>query len=311
MDRINETAITRYLGATRANTYGLFIRFTDDTGTSVFTRDGIPSGTCILEYLGERISNAEANRRDKYYAKEGRGGRNYLCNVDRAGIVIDGEPTEPITFTQYWRFGALLNHAPDPLFNAVFNQYQRRVFIVTVRDVPAGSELMLFYGRQSRNVTGVLDFIKHGRPPLTNHKGTQVIVKRGSYEPASLFEDYTETRQNGLHVCFFPDCGVIYERTCHLEKHPVPNEFVRTFLINMGHLGRSRPEDLVNVCLVHGKVFRSASSLRNPYSCKKTCGANQIRKVRLGDPDGWPEEVRTVLAQVAPKNSNNQQQGLP
>jgi uncharacterized protein len=94
--------------------------------TGVFTNTSIRKGERVIEYSGRRISPEEA---DRLY--EG-APRTYLYGLDDGKTVIDGEG-----------IGAYLNHSCDP--NCEVDEAKGRVWIVAIRDIAAGEEIVWDY----------------------------------------------------------------------------------------------------------------------------------------------------------------------
>lgn len=95
-------------------------------GKGVFARAAIAAGTPVLEYVGERLSPAEARRRDP--------DNNYLLNID-ARTTIDGSDESNVA-----RF---LNHSCAP--NLELLVYKKRAFLIALRDIARGEELTYDY----------------------------------------------------------------------------------------------------------------------------------------------------------------------
>lgn len=104
-------------------------------GLGVFTSRPVAAGTRLLEYLGERISHAEAARR--YYAAATPDAFVLLFTVDRT-TVIDGGAGG--------RAARYVNHSCEP--NCLTFAEDGRIFIESVRDIPAGGELTYDYRMQ-------------------------------------------------------------------------------------------------------------------------------------------------------------------
>lgn len=101
-------------------------------GLGVFALERIAAGARIIEYLGERVSHAEADRR--YLHKDPRDNHTFLFIVD-ARIVIDaGVGGNEARF---------VNHACEPNCQSVIEC--RRVFIDAIRTIEAGEELTYDY----------------------------------------------------------------------------------------------------------------------------------------------------------------------
>lgn len=113
----------------------LQVRPSPSHGLGVFTTRAVPAGTRLLEYLGERISHAEAARR--YYAAPSPDAFVLLFTVDRA-TVIDGGVGG--------RAARYVNHSCRP--NCLAFVEDGRIFIESVRAVRAGEELTYDYRMQ-------------------------------------------------------------------------------------------------------------------------------------------------------------------
>ena len=96
-------------------------------GRGVFATERIRKNTRIVEYTGEIIEEAEANRR------AARRKRILLFYLDN-GTYIDGDPNAP---------GPIVNHSCAP--NCFSQQVGRRVFIVAARAIEPGEELAYDY----------------------------------------------------------------------------------------------------------------------------------------------------------------------
>ncbi len=101
-------------------------------GRGMFALRRIRKGTRIIEYLGERVSHREADRR--YEHKPVTDNHTFLFIVDR-GVVIDGG-----TDGNDARF---INHSCDPNCESVIDD--RRVFIEALRTIQPGEELTYDY----------------------------------------------------------------------------------------------------------------------------------------------------------------------
>jgi len=101
-------------------------------GRGVFALRRIRKGTRIIEYLGDRISHREADRR--YEAKRPDDNHTFLFIVDR-GVVIDaGIDGNDARF---------INHSCDPNCESLIED--RRVFVEAVRTIQPGEELTYDY----------------------------------------------------------------------------------------------------------------------------------------------------------------------
>ena len=101
-------------------------------GLGVFAVRPIKKRTRVIEYLGERISHAVADRR--YDDHDENDNHTFLFNVDR-GLVIDaGVEGNDARF---------INHSCEPNCESVIEH--RRVYIEAVRDIAPGEELSYDY----------------------------------------------------------------------------------------------------------------------------------------------------------------------
>jgi len=101
-------------------------------GLGVFATEHIPKGTRIIEYLGERVSHAEADRR--YDDKDENDNHTFLFIVDARTVIDAGVDGNAARF---------VNHGCDPNCESVIEK--RRVFIEAIRDIAPGEELTYDY----------------------------------------------------------------------------------------------------------------------------------------------------------------------
>ena len=101
-------------------------------GLGVFATARIARGTRILEYLGERVSHAEADRR--YDHKEPRDAHTFLFIVDARTVIDAGVDGNEARF---------VNHSCEPNCESVIEA--GRVFIDAIRDIEPGEELTYDY----------------------------------------------------------------------------------------------------------------------------------------------------------------------
>lgn len=107
-------------------------------GRGVYAREPIPDGTPVIEYTGERITKAEAARREiQRLARQRRGGDDsvYIFNLNRRHD-LDGRTHRNVA--------RLINHSCAP--NCRIEVIRGRVWIIARRDIPAGAELTFDYG---------------------------------------------------------------------------------------------------------------------------------------------------------------------
>jgi SET domain-containing protein len=101
-------------------------------GDGLFAAETISKGQLIVEYTGERISDAESERR---------GGR-YLFEVKK-NLVIDG--SHPSHTARY------INHACTPNAEAEHEVTEDRVYIRAARKIRPGEEITIDYGEEYMN----------------------------------------------------------------------------------------------------------------------------------------------------------------
>jgi SET domain-containing protein len=103
-------------------------------GRGVFANRRIRKGTRILEYIGERIDNDEADRR--YDDTKMKRHHTFLFTLDK-DTVIDGAIERGGGDASY------INHSCDPNCEAVITR--KRIFIHALRTIEPGTELAYDY----------------------------------------------------------------------------------------------------------------------------------------------------------------------
>ena len=101
-------------------------------GKGVFAREFIPAGTRLIEYMGERITQKEGDRR--YPWDDSAPPRTLLFKVDD-DLLVDGGVGGNLS---RW-----INHSCDPNCASVIED--RRIYIDSLRDIPPGEELTYDY----------------------------------------------------------------------------------------------------------------------------------------------------------------------
>ncbi|MGZ8153979.1 MAG: SET domain-containing protein [Burkholderiales bacterium] len=101
-------------------------------GRGVFALADIRKGTRLMEYIGERISHGEADRR--YAAEHEHSPHTMLFSVDEK-TVIDA--------TKWGSSARFINHSCTPNCEAI--EEEGRIFIETIKKVAAGKELTYDY----------------------------------------------------------------------------------------------------------------------------------------------------------------------
>lgn len=113
-------------------------------GRGVFALADIPKGTRLIEYLGERMSHKEA---DKRYGDLHDGSAHTMLFAATDDVVIDA--------TQWGSSARWINHSCGPNCEAI--EDEGRVFIETKRAIRAGEELgydyeLIVEGRQTEKL---------------------------------------------------------------------------------------------------------------------------------------------------------------
>lgn len=108
------------------------VRRSDVHGLGVFATKRIPKGARIIEYVGERVSHQEADRR--YEEKEANDSHTFLFIVDSKTVIDAGTDGNDARF---------FNHSCNP--NCESTVAKKRVYIEALRDIAAGDELTYDY----------------------------------------------------------------------------------------------------------------------------------------------------------------------
>jgi SET domain-containing protein len=101
-------------------------------GLGAFAIQDIPKGTRLIEYTGERISNAEADRRAE---EETKSGHHTFLFVLNSRTVLDA--------TYGGNESMYINHSCDPNCEAV--EEDNQIVIYALRDIERGQELVYDY----------------------------------------------------------------------------------------------------------------------------------------------------------------------
>lgn len=121
--------------------FKLRVVLTEKKGAGVLADEDIPSGQFVIEYIGEVVTEEEADRREKIYAEK----QLYLSfdveNEDTAQYTIDT--------TIVGNAARFVNHSCQPNMVA-YDVYEQqgcppRIIFVAIRDVPKGEELTINY----------------------------------------------------------------------------------------------------------------------------------------------------------------------
>src|ERR1700694_705516 len=97
-------------------------------GYGVFAARRIRKGTTVIEYLGERVSHAEADPR--YEDKDPNDNHTFLFTVDARTVIDAGVNGNEARF---------INHGCDP--NCESATLNKRIFSAAIRTIQPGDEL--------------------------------------------------------------------------------------------------------------------------------------------------------------------------
>ncbi len=111
------------------------------SGKGLFTTSSIRKGDIIVEYQGEKISWKECEKRDRYHISRA----PYLFFVSKhncldAEYTMDALARYANDAQGYVRFNGLKN-------NADYNIIKSKPYIVASRNIKAGGEILVSYGK--------------------------------------------------------------------------------------------------------------------------------------------------------------------
>jgi SET domain-containing protein len=101
-------------------------------GFGVFAARRIRKGTTVIEYLGDRVSHAQADAR--YEGKDPNDNHTFLFTVNAKTVIDAGVNGNEARY---------INHGCDP--NCESTTVNKRVFIVAIRTIQPGEELSYDY----------------------------------------------------------------------------------------------------------------------------------------------------------------------
>jgi uncharacterized protein len=108
------------------------------SGKGLFTRKKIRKGERIIEYKGKLTTWKEANHRD--------GNNGYLFYIDRNHVV------DAFTYkkakARYANDARGLGRKMGLSNNAVYESAGSKVYIDAIKDIPAGTEILVGYGKE-------------------------------------------------------------------------------------------------------------------------------------------------------------------
>jgi uncharacterized protein len=109
-----------------------------NAGKGLFTKKLIPKGSRIVEYKGKVTTWKEVDGRD--------GNNGYIYYVKR-NHVIDAS-SYPKALARYANDANGLQRVKGLRNNARYAEEDQKVFIEAIRDIPAGAEILVDYGKE-------------------------------------------------------------------------------------------------------------------------------------------------------------------
>lgn len=109
-------------------------------GKGLFTTIPIKKGEVVCEYEGERITWAEATRRND----KDKGG--YVFYLTKKNCVDAYDAVD--TFGRYANDAAGLSRVKGTRNNSIYEIRKNKVYIVATKNIKAGSEIFVSYGKQ-------------------------------------------------------------------------------------------------------------------------------------------------------------------
>lgn len=135
-------------------------------GTGVFALQDIPKGKRIIEYVGDRVSHAEADRRYEHRPIEDN--HTFLFIVDSRIVIDAGQNGNDARF---------INHGCNPNCETVTDK--RRIFIESIRPIKKGDELFYDYQiKRDRHDPPNIDEIFACRCGAKNCRGSMLEPKK-------------------------------------------------------------------------------------------------------------------------------------
>jgi SET domain-containing protein len=115
------------------------VRESEIHGTGVFARTQVPKGKKVIEYIGEKITKKESERRSITLIEKNQGsetdGAVYIFEVNKRHDIDGNIPENTARF---------INHSCDP--NCEPDVIRNRVWLISTRKIKKGEELSYNYG---------------------------------------------------------------------------------------------------------------------------------------------------------------------
>ncbi len=128
----------------KVNTSFIVVKNSKIHNKGVFAKKDIPKGTKVIEYVGEKITKAEAEKRAEKQMKKSKNhtadGGVYIFELNKK-YDIDGKvPWNPARF---------INHSCNP--NCETESDEKHIWIVAIKNIKKGEELNYNYGYDLEN----------------------------------------------------------------------------------------------------------------------------------------------------------------
>jgi SET domain-containing protein len=134
-------------------------------GYGVFAARRIRKGTMVIEYLGDRVSHAQADAR--YEDKDPNDNHTFLFTVDAKTVIDAGVNGNEARY---------INHGCEP--NCESTTVNKRIFIEAIRTIQPGEELSYDYQIQrDRDDAPNVDEVYACRCGATNCRGSMLEAK--------------------------------------------------------------------------------------------------------------------------------------
>jgi hypothetical protein len=188
------------------------------SGRGVWTRRKFANGTIFGPYAGVLVQDEKAAEASAYSWEIRRDGQSEWIDA--------GDPTR----SNWMRFVNCPRHKVEE--NLVAFQWRGKIFYMTVRDIPADRELLVYYGDDYAETLGVTDVKERRQQQQLNQQWldeAEVMKMGGDGRVCKICEKTfgtrgamkTHIRQFHLgdrhHVCDM--CGVRFSNLGHLEDH--------------------------------------------------------------------------------------------
>ncbi|MCD4780867.1 MAG: SET domain-containing protein-lysine N-methyltransferase [Candidatus Omnitrophica bacterium] len=122
----------------------IIVRGSDIHNKGVFSKKNIPGGTRIIEYIGEKITKKESERRADLPLQKNKQnpeyGAVYIFELNKR-YDIDGYVT--------YNTARYINHSCSP--NCETQNIRGHIWIIAIKDIPRGGELTYNYGYDMEN----------------------------------------------------------------------------------------------------------------------------------------------------------------